>query len=162
MSQLKRAFWILWTAFNRFDRNDGWSMAGFIAFSGLLSLFPFLIFAATLVGILVGPDRSDVIIESLFEIAPEDVVTVKNSALASGPAITGSIQPERRADLRAEVQAIVLQVLRENGDAVKQGDLLVRLDATAIRDSLASAESAARGTEGVFATELGMLHFKRA
>jgi membrane protein len=73
VSQLKRAFWILWTAFNRFDRNDGWSMAGFIAFSGLLSLFPFLIFAATLIGILVGPDRSDVIIESLFEIAPEHV-----------------------------------------------------------------------------------------
>jgi membrane protein len=73
VSQLKRAFWVLWTAFNRFDRNDGWSMAGFIAFSGLLSLFPFLIFAATLVGILVGPDRSDVIIESLFEIAPEHV-----------------------------------------------------------------------------------------
>jgi membrane protein len=73
VSQLKRAFWVLWTAFNRFDRNDGWSMAGFIAFSGLLSLFPFLIVAATLVGILVGPDRSDVIIESLFEIAPEHV-----------------------------------------------------------------------------------------
>ena len=29
-------------------------MAGFIAFSGLLSLFPFLIFAATLTGIMVG------------------------------------------------------------------------------------------------------------
>jgi membrane protein len=73
VKRLKRWFWVLWTAFNRFDRNDGWSMAGFIAFSGLLSLFPFLIFAATLVGILVGPDRSDVIIESLFEIAPEHV-----------------------------------------------------------------------------------------
>ena len=48
-------------------------MAGFIAFSGLLSLFPFLIFAATLTGILVGAERSDTIIESLFEIAPEHV-----------------------------------------------------------------------------------------
>jgi membrane protein len=57
-------------AVDRFDRNDGWSMSGFIAFSGLLSLFPFLIFAATLTGILVGSDRSDTIIESLFEIAP--------------------------------------------------------------------------------------------
>ena len=73
MKRAKRAFWVLWTAFDRFNRNDGWSMAGFIAFSGLLSLFPFLIFAATLIGILVGPDRSDTIIESLFEIAPEDV-----------------------------------------------------------------------------------------
>jgi membrane protein len=60
-------------AFDRFNRNDGSAMAGYIAFSGLLSIFPFLIFAATLVGILVGPDRSDTIIEALFEIAPEHV-----------------------------------------------------------------------------------------
>lgn len=77
-------------------------------------------------------------------IAAEDVYTVSSSALASGPAITGSVQPERRADLRAEVSAVVLQVLRENGDPVRRGDLLVRLDDTAIRDTLASAEAASR------------------
>jgi len=77
-------------------------------------------------------------------VSPEDVVTVSNAALASGPSITGSIQPERRADLRAEVQAIILQVLKENGDAVRKGDLLVRLDDTAIRDALASAEASER------------------
>lgn len=77
-------------------------------------------------------------------IAVEDVHTVRNSALASGPVITGSVQPERRADLRAEVSAIVLHVLKENGDTVRRGDLLVRLDDTAIRDGLASAESAGR------------------
>jgi membrane protein len=64
---------VLWVAFDRFNRNDGSVMAGFIAFSGLLSLFPFLIFAATLTGILVGSERSDTIIESLFQIAPEHV-----------------------------------------------------------------------------------------
>jgi membrane fusion protein (multidrug efflux system) len=77
-------------------------------------------------------------------IAAEDVVTVKNTALATGPTITGSVQPERRADLRADVQAIVLQVLKENGDPVRKGDLLVRLDSTAISDALASAEAASR------------------
>ena len=41
-------------------------------------------------------------------------------------------------------QAMVLAVLKENGDAVRQGDLLVRLDQTAIRDSLTSAEASAR------------------
>ena len=54
MRRLKRAFRVLWVAYDRFNRNDGWSMSGFIAFSGLLSIFPFLIFAATLIGILVG------------------------------------------------------------------------------------------------------------
>jgi RND family efflux transporter MFP subunit len=77
-------------------------------------------------------------------LAAEDIVTIRSSTLASGPVITGSVQPERRADLRAEVSAVVLQVLRENGDAVRRGDLLVRMDDTAIRDGLASAESASR------------------
>jgi membrane fusion protein (multidrug efflux system) len=70
-----------------------------------------------------------------------DLLVVSNSALASGPSITGSVEPERRADLRAEVSAVVLSVLKENGEAVKRGDLLVRLDQTAIRDSLMSAEA---------------------
>lgn len=77
-------------------------------------------------------------------ISPEDLLTVRSNALVSGPSITGSVQPERRADLRAEVSAVVLQVLKENGDAVRRGDLLVRLDDTAIRDSLTSAEASAR------------------
>ncbi|MES2069408.1 MAG: efflux RND transporter periplasmic adaptor subunit [Pseudomonadota bacterium] len=79
-------------------------------------------------------------------ISPEDLVTVQNNSLSSGPVITGSIQPERRADLRAEVSAVVLQVLKENGEAVKRGDLLVRLDDTSIRDSMNSAEAAARAS----------------
>ncbi len=72
-------------------------------------------------------------------VSPEDLITLRNNALASGPAITGSVQPERRADLRAEVSAVVVAVLKENGDPVKKGDLLVRLDDTSIRDSLMSA-----------------------
>lgn len=79
-------------------------------------------------------------------VAPEDLVTVSSNALASGPVVTGSIQPERKADLRAEVSAIVLQVLKENGEAVKKGDLLVRLDATSLRDSVNSAEEAVRAS----------------
>jgi membrane fusion protein, multidrug efflux system len=77
-------------------------------------------------------------------LSAEDLHRVKNIALASGPSITGSVQPERRADLRAEVNAIVLQVQKENGDKVRRGDLLVRLDDTAIRDGLASAEASSR------------------
>lgn len=74
-------------------------------------------------------------------VSPEDLITLRNNALTSGPAITGSIQPERRADLRAEVSAVVVSVLKENGDPVKKGDLLVRLDDTSIRDSLTSANA---------------------
>ncbi|MCY7386772.1 MAG: efflux RND transporter periplasmic adaptor subunit [Burkholderiales bacterium] len=83
-------------------------------------------------------------------LAPEDLVTIRSNSLASGPSITGSVQPERRADLRAEVSAVVLQVLKENGDTVRRGDLLVRLDDTSIRDSLASADASTRSADQAF------------
>lgn len=79
-------------------------------------------------------------------IAPEDILTLQGSSMTSGPVITGSIQPERKADLRAEVSAVVMQVLKENGDVVRRGDILVRLDETAIRDNLNSAQDAARNS----------------
>ncbi len=75
-------------------------------------------------------------------LAPEDVQAIQNSLLASGPVVTGTVQPQRRADLRAEVAAVVVQVTKENGDPVRRGDLLMRLDDTSIRDSMGSAEAA--------------------
>jgi RND family efflux transporter MFP subunit len=77
-------------------------------------------------------------------VAKEDMMTMSNHALASGPVVIGTIQAERKADLRAEVGTVVMQVLKENGDVVKKGDLLVRLDETAIRDNLQSAEDSAK------------------
>lgn len=83
-------------------------------------------------------------------ISPEDLRTVGAGNAQQGPVITGSIQPERRADLRAEVSAVVLQVLKDNGEAVRTGDLLVKLDDTSIRDSLASAEESQRAAGQAF------------
>lgn len=77
-------------------------------------------------------------------VASEDILNLQSNALASGPVVTGSIQPERKADLRAEVSTVVLQVLKENGEAVKRGDVIVRLDETSIRDNLNSANDAVR------------------
>ena len=113
-----------------------------------------LLIATSLAACNKGPEKTDTAAAAANErpllLAPEDLHTVRNNALASGPSITGSVQPERRADLRAEVSAVVLQVLRENGDNVRRGDLLVRMDDTAIRESLASAEAATRASNQAF------------
>jgi RND family efflux transporter MFP subunit len=114
---------------------------------------PVFVFALVLAGCDKGPNAAQkgaAAPATALLISPEDLHTVRNTALTSGPSITGSIQPERRADLRAEVQAVVMQVLRENGDQVRSGDALVRLDATAIRDALSSAEAASRAAELAF------------
>lgn len=83
-------------------------------------------------------------------LAPEDLRTLQATQQATGPVISGSLQPERRADLRAEVGAVVQQVLKDNGEPVRTGDLLVRLDDTSIRDSLGSAEEAVRAATQAF------------
>ncbi|MBA4217209.1 MAG: efflux transporter periplasmic adaptor subunit [Methylibium sp.] len=83
-------------------------------------------------------------------LAPEDLREVGQSGLIGAPIITGAIQPARRADLRAEVAAVVLQVARDNGERVRAGDLIIRLDPTAIRDSLTSAEEALRAAQQSF------------
>jgi membrane fusion protein, multidrug efflux system len=83
-------------------------------------------------------------------LAPEDVRQVGQSGLIGAPVINGAIQPARRADLRAEVAAVVLQVAKDNGERVRAGDLLIRLDATAIRDSFTSADEALRAAQQNF------------
>jgi membrane fusion protein, multidrug efflux system len=77
-------------------------------------------------------------------LAHEDIFTLHPAPLSAGPLITGSIQPERKADLRAEVSSVVLAVLKDNGQTVRRGELLVRLDDTSIRDALVSADEALR------------------
>lgn len=77
----------------------------------------------------------------------QDVMVAEAGALSQGPVISGSLQPELRADLRAEVAGIVLDVLKDNGDEVAKGDLLLRLDPTSIRDKLLSAQEAERAAK---------------
>ena len=50
----------------------------------------------------------------------------------------------------AEVAAVVTQLLKGNGEAVKKGDLLMRLDDTAIRESLQSADAGLRAAQQAF------------
>ncbi len=80
----------------------------------------------------------------------EDLRTVSLAGAAGGPVITGSVQPEKRADLRAEVAAVVTAVLKENGEPVKRGELLMRLDDTSIRESLQSADAGSRAAAQAF------------
>lgn len=86
----------------------------------------------------------------VIQLAPEDRLIMGEAEHGSGPLITGAVQPEKRADLRAEISAVVLHVLKENGETVRRGDLLVQLDTTSIRDSLSSAEEAARAARENF------------
>ena len=53
--------------------DEGLVLAGYIAFTAFLSLFPFLIFLAALAGFLGDRDTADRFIEAMFEFMPDDV-----------------------------------------------------------------------------------------
>lgn len=97
-----------------------------------------------------GTPAQPAVAPTVLLISPEDLRTVDAGGQSGGPVITGSLEPERRADLRAEVSAVVLQVLKDNGEPVRAGELLVRLDDAAIRDSLTSADEAVRAANQAF------------
>ncbi len=63
---LRRALWTL-------VENSGFSMAGAIAFSFLLSLFPFCIFLGALAGTIGGRNLAAYAVSQLFEVVPETV-----------------------------------------------------------------------------------------
>lgn len=72
-----RRLWAAWrvgrSAYRRFDRDDGTAMAGYIAYSVFLSLFPFAIFMSALAGVLIGPAEARAAIDALFELAPAHI-----------------------------------------------------------------------------------------
>jgi RND family efflux transporter MFP subunit len=75
-------------------------------------------------------------------IGPENIVVVQNQEIRTGPALSGALAPEREATVRAELSAPVVETLIDQGQRVAAGQVLMRLDDTAIRDQALSARSA--------------------
>ncbi len=74
-------------------------------------------------------------------VGPENVTLVKAEVVRTGPTLSGAIDPERVATVRAEVPGAVMQTFAEPGQRVGAGALLARLDDTAIRDQALSARA---------------------
>jgi len=110
-----------------------------------------LLAAAFLLSACGGAPAPDVTADAKADqpllLVEQDVIVAEERAFGQGPVVSGSLQPEQRAQLRAEVAGIVLDVLHDNGDLVKDGDVLVRIDSTALRDQLLSAEASERAAK---------------
>jgi RND family efflux transporter MFP subunit len=81
-------------------------------------------------------------------VGQESVHVIASGDLSTGPVISGSLQPERKASVRAEVAGAVLSTSVEIGQTVQRGQVLGRIDDLAIRDGYESARSAVRAADG--------------
>lgn len=112
------------------------------------ALKPILLLALVATACGGPPAESEVTTgEATVLVSPANLVIVDSMSLASGPTISGSLEPDRIAAIRAEIGGSVLETGPEAGQSVRRGGLLARIDDAAIRDSWLSARSAVTSAE---------------
>src|ERR1700732_1690882 len=74
-------------------------------------------------------------------VGPENITVAANGSIMTGPSISGTLEPDREAVLRAQVSGSVLQTYADQGQAVNAGTVLARIDASGIQDAYASARA---------------------
>jgi membrane fusion protein, multidrug efflux system len=90
-------------------------------------------------------------------VGPENITIASNGSIMTGPLISGTLEPDREAVLRAQVSGSVLQTYADQGQAVSAGTVLARLDASGIQDAYLSARAglvAARNAADVASKDL--------
>jgi len=83
-------------------------------------------------------------------VGPENVTVVRAEQIRSGPAISGSLAPERTATIRAEMTGSIVQTYAEAGQRVRQGQALAQIDAAVLRDQALSARSAVTTAQSTY------------
>ena len=83
-------------------------------------------------------------------IGPENMTVVQAQAIRTGPAISGSLTPEKSATLRAEMSGSVVQTYAEAGQRVRAGQQLAQLDASVLRDQQISAQGAVTTAQSAY------------
>jgi RND family efflux transporter MFP subunit len=93
------------------------------------------------------PATTAVAADATLELAPADVAIVSLKPLARTLPLSGSVQPVNQATVKSKVSGEVLEMTVREGEAVKRGGLLARIDtrnAGANRDAAQAALEKAR------------------
>jgi RND family efflux transporter MFP subunit len=82
-----------------------------------------------------------------IQIGAESVAAVRTEEIRTGPLISGQLSAEREATVRAEVGGSIVQTAFEEGQPVRKGSVLARIDARDLLDASASAAVAVSSAE---------------
>jgi HlyD family secretion protein len=72
---------------------------------------------------------------------PVRLETVEKRTLTESVSAPGTVEPKRKVDVSAEVSARIVELPKREGDRVRAGDLIMRLDDRDLRAALQSAEA---------------------
>ena len=94
-----------------------------------------------------GEPEAEAAAPTAVSVGTENIVVVEPDRIQAGPLISGSLEAEEQAAIRAEVGGAVLEVYAEEGEAVRRGERLARIEDTEVRDAYLSAQTAIRSAE---------------
>jgi membrane fusion protein, multidrug efflux system len=94
-----------------------------------------------------GATRAPGSAEAEMFVGLENLTVAQQETLQVGPVISGTLQPERQAQMRAEVGGAMVEVNVEPGQPVSRGAVLGRIDDAGLRDAATSAATALRTAE---------------
>lgn len=77
----------------------------------------------------------------------DDVVRVERRPIATGPRLSGTLEPRERAVLRAETAGSIVGLRAELGDRVEVNQVLARIDNSAAGSGFASAQSSVESAQ---------------
>jgi RND family efflux transporter MFP subunit len=80
-------------------------------------------------------------------VGQENLAVASLTELSSGPPISGSLEPKVEARVRSEIMGPVERTFVDEGQRVRQGVLLARIDDNSVQDAYLSARSAVRSAE---------------
>lgn len=80
-------------------------------------------------------------------IGRENLAVASLAELRSGPPISGSLQPEVEARVRSEITGPIERTFVDEGQRVRRGVLLARINDNSVQDAYLSARSAVRSAE---------------
>ncbi len=85
--------------------------------------------------------------ENVTVLGPGDVATAQTTRLAAGVALTGSLEPFRTAEVKAQVPGVVSGLSVDRGSSVGEGQVLARIQAQGITSQAAGARSGVAAAE---------------
>lgn len=94
-----------------------------------------------------GGEAETVDEQATIILAPSDVALVDTISVASGVALTGTLNPYLQVEVKAQVPGVVSQLSGERGQSVNAGAVLARIEAQGITSSAAGARSGAAAAE---------------
>lgn len=88
-----------------------------------------------------GAEETAEATETVVVLGAGDVAVAEETEIAAGVALTGSLEPYRVADVKAQVPGVVTGLAVDRGSSVAAGAVLARIQAEGIRSQAAGAAS---------------------